>query len=71
MSKDNGKVEEGDVVVLKSGGPPMTVVGFKSGSGRFSCQWFEGIKLQSGEFKEVALRHSTEADERGFDAELI
>ena len=41
----------GDIVVLKSGGPEMTVqVEPKDGSKFYQCQWFAGKKLESGRF---------------------
>lgn len=30
----------GDVVMLKSGGPPMTVVKIDSSPGKVACSWF-------------------------------
>ncbi|MCC7537539.1 MAG: DUF2158 domain-containing protein [Deltaproteobacteria bacterium] len=43
----------GDVVALKSGGPPMTVEEVE-GSSVF-CVWFEGKKSERGRFTEAAL----------------
>lgn len=55
------KFKPGEKVVLKSGGPVMTVhsfvineapVGYKQS---YRCQWFAGKKLESGFFKEESL----------------
>lgn len=40
----------GDFVKLKSGGPVMTVKGYRKISDAFICQWFAGKKLEQGEF---------------------
>lgn len=55
------KFNKGDLVVLKSGGPSMTVekeiispsTSFFNGS--YRCQWFAGKKLDSGIFPEESL----------------
>lgn len=54
-----GSVKAGDVVRLKSGGPKMTVSGFKA-TGTVICVWFEGSKKEVGLFKEEALRKEEE-----------
>lgn len=46
--------EVGDVVVLKSGGPEMTVQE-ESGEGHVWCQWFGGRKLERGRFPIASL----------------
>ena len=43
----------GDEVVLKSGGPVMTVVLVQDEVIR--CQWFHGERLEHGEFPAAAL----------------
>ena len=58
--------KKGDVVVLKSGGPKMTVekysqdVGWdysKESDDRVICNWFDSdIKLQSREFNQETLK---------------
>ncbi len=55
MSED---LKAGDVVVLKSGGPNMTVtsVGDHYGVQTAWCTWFDGKKQQHGTFNLVALR---------------
>lgn len=51
----------GDIVQLKSGGPPMTVE--DSNSLGVTCQWFDGSnKLQNGTFNTAMLE---EPDEEG------
>ena len=49
------KFEKGAVVRLKSGGPKMTVRGVGGMVGGLICQWFEGNKLQEGNFDEESL----------------
>jgi uncharacterized protein YodC (DUF2158 family) len=46
----------GDVVMLKSGGPHMTITEIEGD--KAWCEWFEGYKSLQGSFKKVALRHS-------------
>ena len=52
----------GDVVVLKSGGPPMTVdrVPAEDGLGAYAdeylCVWFKGASRETGHFNEHALQ---------------
>jgi uncharacterized protein YodC (DUF2158 family) len=51
--------KEGDVVQLKSGGPPMTiqyVPRFTEHSWHYDCQWFSGKKLETGEFPHESLK---------------
>lgn len=47
--------KEGDLVVLKSGGPVMTVVDVSPDGSGVWCQWFSGKKLEKGHFPMVAL----------------
>jgi len=58
------KFKIGDVVVLKSGGPRMTISDDKTGvnfqgprfwNGRYDCQWFENDTIQTSRFKQEAL----------------
>jgi len=51
--------EIGEIVRLKSGGPDMTVESYISAYGRYTCQWFAGKKLESGDFKEASLERKT------------
>lgn len=54
------QIKAGDVVVLKSGGPKMTVskIGIAGGSDTTSawCDWFEGTKPQKGVFPLTSLQ---------------
>lgn len=45
----NTEIKPGDVVRLKSGGPPMTVNAALDG-GAFWCQWFDGTKALAEAF---------------------
>ena len=45
---------EGDVVMLKSGGPSMTVDGY-SDNGKVICVWFESNKREESLFNENTL----------------
>jgi uncharacterized protein YodC (DUF2158 family) len=57
------KFKHGDIVVMKSGGPPMTVDKVPGDphpylGGRFTeyhCEWFKGATAQQGEFGEHLL----------------
>ena len=46
--------KEGDVVMLKSGGPRMTVDGYDD-LGMVICTWFEGKKRNQTSFTEGTL----------------
>jgi uncharacterized protein YodC (DUF2158 family) len=54
------EIKEGDVVVLKSGGPKMTVtsVGDHYGTPTGWCAWFDGKKQCNGTFNLMALQIS-------------
>lgn len=45
---------EGDVVILRSGGPRMTVEGYEDGL--VICVWFEEKTRKSSAFKEATLQ---------------
>lgn len=47
-------VKIGDIVQLKSGGPPMTVTA-TMGAGKFRCSWFAGAKHDAAVFPEAVL----------------
>jgi uncharacterized protein YodC (DUF2158 family) len=52
------KFKVGDLVVLKSGGPPMTVQQVNSTmtpAHEIQCQWFSGKKLEQGYFASDSL----------------
>ena len=64
MAEDEQLFQLGDVVILKSGGPRMTINDDKLGfafdgpryfSGNYECIWFEGTKLISGKFTQNSL----------------
>lgn len=44
----------GDVIMLKSGGPHMTIVGFRGND--LVCQWFEKDKLKELIFPEESVQ---------------
>ncbi|TDR89106.1 YodC family protein [Enterovirga rhinocerotis] len=52
---------KGDVVVLKSGGPPMTVdklpgeTFIRKVDSEYYCSWFKGATLNEGSFPEHVL----------------
>lgn len=45
----------GDVVVLKSGGPRMTVQGEGDFEGQVLCQWFDKGEVKTGSFPAASL----------------
>lgn len=53
MARDREGFKIGDIVQLKSGGPPMTIEEFLHPEVR--CQWFAGKKLASGIFPPTSL----------------
>lgn len=52
----------GDLVVLKSGGPPMTIDtipgdgNYGPGKDSYHCKWFKGASKESGYFGEHLLQ---------------
>ena len=40
-------MKEGDIVYLKSGSPPLTIIGFENvkGMDRVACGWFNGTQF--------------------------
>lgn len=46
--------KEGDIVILKSGGPTMTIK-FKTSSDLWLCSWFVSGILHEGSFSEQQL----------------
>ena len=55
----------GDIVVLKSGGPDMTICSVpERGASHYGCQWFSGKKLEHGYFQAESLKVARPADER-------
>ena len=55
------ELKVGDVVVLKSVGPKMTIQA--NNLGMFQCVWFVGTEMKSGAFAPEALRLATDDDE--------
>jgi uncharacterized protein YodC (DUF2158 family) len=54
----------GDIVVLKSGGPEMTVQSKPDGLESFYwCQWFAGKKLERGRFPFASLKSASDSEE--------
>jgi uncharacterized protein YodC (DUF2158 family) len=49
-----GQIQAGDIVVLKSGGPEMTVK-WVQGSDCY-CEWFDGKKPMGSNFEITSLR---------------
>jgi len=58
------KFKIGDVVILKSGGPKMTITNDKTGvdmslgnvwNGRYDCKWFDGDSMQKSRFPQDSL----------------
>lgn len=58
----------GDIVVLKSGGPKMTVtyISGDAAHGRvdYLCQWFAGAKNLSATFREEALEAASTPEKK-------
>lgn len=52
----------GDVVVLRSGGPVMTIQERGRKEGHFICYWMDGCRLYKGLFNVLALRRATQND---------
>lgn len=48
-------LKAGDVVVLKSGGPHLTISAMNGQNVR--CQWFDGKELKQGDFIITSLKH--------------
>lgn len=53
--------KKGDIVVLKSGGPQMTVDDPKNYDGTVRCVWFAGAKRESAGFDPETLIPSEDA----------
>ena len=53
---ESEKINVGDVVQLKSGGPQMTVSGFSNVNGDAICQWFHNGNPNRGSYPANALK---------------
>lgn len=58
------RFEEGDVVELKSGGPPMVIAHFPNDDSA-TCDWFVDGRLMETEIHLVALRHADVTSTKG------
>ena len=54
MANETYKV--GDLVQLKSSGPAMTVYEVSRSGLHVKCQWFDGAKLEEGDFAMISLQ---------------
>lgn len=56
------KYKKGDVVVIKSGGPPMTVdsvpgeQAYRKKDDEYLCIWFKGASKENGSFADHLLK---------------
>ena len=58
-----GQFDIGDTVLLKSGGPVMTVVELNVGTNNsVACRWYEGKKFLIDYFPPQSLRLSEDSD---------
>ena len=66
-SKPNQKLEIGDIVQLKSGGPKMTIQFIDKRGDSIKCQWFAGEKfdkLEACYFSPDSLKEMVEDKEK-------
>ena len=63
MSDTQVKIETGVVVMLKSGGPLMTV-GEDAGHGAHCALWFDQDRLERGVFPDASLQVVPDSDQR-------
>lgn len=49
-------VKKGDVVILNSGGPKMTVESGPFSGGSYKCYWFDGATAKEQIFDPAALK---------------
>ena len=56
---ENASFTAGDVVQLKSGGPPMTVCGKSATTGDVLCIWFEKTKKHDETFPTEVLKRAS------------
>ncbi len=49
------KFKQGDVVILNSGGPDMTIQKWNRDANTYTCSWFVEAKLETAYFTEDSL----------------
>ena len=56
------RISPGDLVILKSGGPVMTVAFLRTDNRHIHCEWFdEDVVLQSHTFRPESLKHAADS----------
>ena len=81
MGKNSAPFKIGDIVRLKSGGPPMTVVQLPAldlpslpplpGDDQFVCMWFEGKRHHQKSFPAEALEAEPNSDATGINVSVL
>lgn len=81
MGKNSALFNIGDIVRLKSGGPPMTVVQLPAvdlpsppplpGDDQFVCNWFEGKRHYQKSFPAEALEAAPDSDATGINVSVL
>ena len=76
MSGNSALFKVGDIVRLKSGGPPMTVVHLPEADlpnlpGEFICTWFEGKRHHQKSFPAEGLEAAPNSEATGINASLL
>ena len=59
------QLKGGEVVVLRSGGPRMTLSHYDADIQQYWCQWFEGVELKEGMFARNSLIAAPDDDPPG------
>jgi uncharacterized protein YodC (DUF2158 family) len=63
QQQSHSQFQAGDVVQLKSGGPPMTVERIES-DGSLTCQWFVDKRLVQDVFRPIVLAKYNQSVQR-------